>query len=126
MYAREGLFVLATTAALTAFAILDGEPPWPELPLLAGASLAAALPLTLRVRFPLAGALLSAAIALLELAIPVGLKNRMRCLTCRFSGGVSRLFDQLAIWYSLMRPPRMALELPRFDRHIRACDYAAA
>ncbi|MEV4473222.1 sensor histidine kinase [Nonomuraea salmonea] len=71
MYAREGLFVLAATAALTAFAILDGEPPpWPELPLLAGASLVAALPLTLRDRLPLTGALLSAAIALLGLAIP--------------------------------------------------------
>ncbi|MFI7643543.1 sensor histidine kinase [Nonomuraea sp. NPDC049400] len=70
MYAREGLLVLAATAALTAFAMLDGEPPRPGLPLLAGAGLAAALPLTLRARFPLTGALLSAAIALLGLVIP--------------------------------------------------------
>ncbi|HEX4812522.1 MAG TPA: sensor histidine kinase [Nonomuraea sp.] len=71
MYARQGLFVLAATAALTAFAVIDGPPPpWPGLPLLAGASLAAALPLTLRARFPLTGALLSAAIAVLGLAIP--------------------------------------------------------
>ncbi|MEV4163189.1 sensor histidine kinase [Nonomuraea dietziae] len=70
MYAREGLLVFAATATLTVFAMLDGEPPQPGLPLLAGAGLAAALPLTLRARFPLPGALLSAAIALLGLVIP--------------------------------------------------------
>ncbi|MCG5213669.1 sensor histidine kinase [Streptosporangium sp. KLBMP 9127] len=69
MYAREGLLVLAATTVLTAFAMLDGEPPRPGFPLLAAAGLAAALPLTLRVRLPLAGALLSAAVALLGLVI---------------------------------------------------------
>ncbi|MGW0486311.1 sensor histidine kinase [Nonomuraea sp. NPDC003214] len=71
MYARQGLLVLAAAAALTAFAVIDGPPsPWPGLPLLAGAGLAAALPLTLSTRFPLTGALLSAAITVLGLAIP--------------------------------------------------------
>ncbi|MFI7708954.1 sensor histidine kinase [Nonomuraea sp. NPDC049480] len=74
MFVREGLLVLAATAALIGFAtldgVLDGESPGQGLPLLAGASLAAALPLTLRARLPLAGALLSAALALLGLVIP--------------------------------------------------------
>ncbi len=62
--------MLAAAAALTAFTAFDGGPPWPDLPLVAGAGLAAALPLTLRARFPLTGALLSAATALLGLVIP--------------------------------------------------------
>jgi signal transduction histidine kinase len=70
VYARQGLLVLATTATLTTLALLDGRAPQPGLPLLACAGLAAALPLTLRNRFPLPGALLSAAIALLGLVIP--------------------------------------------------------
>ncbi|MBB5625746.1 sensor histidine kinase [Sphaerisporangium krabiense] len=62
--------MLTATAALTAFAMLDGEPPLPGLPLLVGADLAAALPVTLRARLPLTGALLSAAISLAGLVIP--------------------------------------------------------
>nr|SBO96818.1 Two-component system sensor kinase [Nonomuraea gerenzanensis] len=62
--------MLVAAAALTAFTVFDGEPPWSALPLVAGAGLAAALPLTLRARLPLTGALLSAAIALFGLMIP--------------------------------------------------------
>ncbi|SEH02972.1 Signal transduction histidine kinase [Nonomuraea solani] len=62
--------MLAAATVLTGFAMLDGEPPRPELPFLASVSLVAALPLTLAGRFPLTGALLSAAIALLGLLVP--------------------------------------------------------
>ncbi|TDE41705.1 sensor histidine kinase [Nonomuraea mesophila] len=67
---REGLLVLAATALLIGLTLLDGGPPWPAWPFLTGLSLAAALVLTLRTRFPLAGALLAVAVVPLGLQVP--------------------------------------------------------